>query len=208
MVDIKENIDRIINEKFDLIEERLRTSFQLVSDDIDRIKEKVIEIRDQCGLDNKLEELKEKLSAKFSVINEEIENIKEKAVTKDNLDDEKKIIEERVDKFRKEATKTGIKEDLYDKLNEKLEEKFKKLKDTEITSLKSQVNFLKSRINVLQSSLNDMGVKESQVKEEKKEKKTTYKEANIKKLPIDSNIKYNKDGVKPSFISKIIDSLS
>jgi hypothetical protein len=208
MTDIKESVERIINEKFDVIEERLRTSFQLVSDDIDKIKTKVIEIRDSNKIDEKLNELKEKISTKFSGITEEVENIKEKAVTKGNLDDEKKIIEDKMDRFRKETTKVGIKEDLYEKLGTKLEEKFKKIKDEEITGLRSQINFLKSRLNILQQSLNEAGIKECKIKEKSdktKDKKSTYK-SDIKKLPVE-NVKYNKDGVKPSFISKIIDSL-
>jgi len=207
MVDAKDYLDRIVNERFDVIEDRLRTSFQLISEDIDKIKEKVMQI--SINEDNKIKDLKEKLTIKFSEIRQEVSDIKEAAITRSVLEEENKAIETKIDRFRKEATKAGIKEDIIAKIKEKFKELQEELESNskkEINSLKSQITLLKGRVNVLQQSLKQEETKDN-VELEKKNKKLIYKETKLKKLPKE-DLKYNKNGVKPNFISKIVDSLS
>jgi DNA repair exonuclease SbcCD ATPase subunit len=200
-------------------ENRIKESFQLVKAD--------------------LSSLKEKLSAKFNEISERIEEVEKKASKSaikeeifDNLDKKindkfsrlyKKLSEAHSNfknemlEFRGEAEKSGIEEikriqEEKDSILEKIDEKiasfekniFLKLeeKEKETASLKGQLSFLKGRISIIQDSLKKP---EEIALPEKEEKDVRGKK--IKKLPIEE-VKYNKDGVNPGFISKIIDSLA
>lgn len=204
--EIKEEI-KLIKESL-LSKQKFSEEKSLFQKDIELIKKQIT----KEGLKEEVYNLvSSEIEEKFSILKKEIlsqqgdfekkqiEHIKKIEKEKEEIIKEKERQIEKTKKIFEEE-----KENIMNELRKRISER-----DKEIASYKGQVAFLKGRINIIQESLKEGQIKEyGSVKDSKKDKKVFYEEKKIKMLPNEEEIKYNKDGVNPGFISKIIDSLS
>jgi len=207
------------------LKEKLTIRFADVRTEIENIKNNFAKkeelTNERLNIENELSILRKQINK--TGIKEELTTALEKKIEeiflnfreeflayKENISKKQKEFISSIEKEKAEALKEKDKEiermknsfeqdkkEIISSLNNRIEDR-----DKEIASFKGQVNWLKGRFNLLQSSV------KNPEKVEKEEREVFYKNKNTRKLPINEEIKYNKDGVNPGFISKIIDSLS
>ncbi|VVB79379.1 Uncharacterised protein [uncultured archaeon] len=121
------NLDKKIEDKFEIIESKLRNSFQAVKIDMASISTKIQELNsliDKTGARRVLTEF-EKLKANVIL---DVNDIRKK--TSDSLtsfcDREIKPLKSQIDKLEKKEIKSSLKIELTQELNKKIEQKFEK----------------------------------------------------------------------------------
>lgn len=158
MVNIQEHIDQRIEGRFEIIENKLRNSFQAIKQDNDFIKKKIQELNTIFENSNS-----KKVMTDFDKL---------KSDTTLDFNDLKKTITSNVENLRKEINKKNIKEDVkstlrkevYSEFEKRIDKKFEKFENCSKDikndfsfhkkDIQKQVDCMGERVNDFQDSIN------------------------------------------------------
>ena len=150
---INTEVKDLINKKFNLIEKKLKNSFQAIKKDMALLKEKT----ENSELRKDFEFFKEKANSKlkdseneFNEIKNKISKLNEPVVTKSDIKQINDGFNDSITELRK-----NLREEVSLMINDAADHKYNKFldklkeKDKEIDNLENQISYLKGRITLL-----------------------------------------------------------
>ncbi|MDO8517444.1 MAG: hypothetical protein Q7S33_04960 [Nanoarchaeota archaeon] len=132
----EDELNRKIGNKFYEIEERLKLTFKSIRGDISYIKEKLDKPTSDSEIKYELKQINEKISTRFNEVNKQISNLNNKIASKEDLEKIKVDFDSQITTLKKQISKSGIKEEITQSLNEKITEEITKITD-KFSELKS-----------------------------------------------------------------------